>query len=277
MQQINPGERVPYNPIRKASMNDSPNYPIWRPLAGVAVAIAITTTMDATGLTMFSSLPLLPLAGLFWYLGRFPRREMGVTPGSPEGYWWAIAYPVVVPGILAGMAFVTGAVDLTEAEWGKTVTHIGIASSVGVIMVFLTEEGFFRGWLWASLKKTGQDDRKVLVWTSILFSLWHLSAVTLDTGFDLPLAQVPIFMLNACLLGLNWGLMRRLSGSVFAASLSHATWNGVVYEMFGFGEKVGELGIAKTAWYGPEVGVLGLVLNALFALVLWRRLMRPKT
>jgi membrane protease YdiL (CAAX protease family) len=255
-------------------MNGSTTYPMWRPLAGVAIAIAITTTMDATGLTMFSSLPLLPLAGLFWYLGRYPRREVGVTTGSPAGYWWAIAYPVVVPGILAGMAFATGAVDLTEAEWGKTATNIGLMSVTGVLAVFLTEEGFFRGWLWASLKKTGQDDRIVLVWTSVLFSLWHLSAVTLDTGFNPPLAQIPVFMVNACLLGLNWGLMRQLSGSVFAASLSHAVWNGVVYEMFGFGEKAGELGIEKTAWYGPEIGILGLVLNALFALVLWRRVMR---
>jgi hypothetical protein len=62
-------------------MNGSTTYPMWRPLAGVAIAIAITTTMDATGLTMFSSLPLLPLAGLFWYLGRYPRREVGVTTG----------------------------------------------------------------------------------------------------------------------------------------------------------------------------------------------------
>ncbi len=43
-------------------MSGSTTHPMWRPLAGVAVAIAITTTMDATGLTMFSSLPLLPPA-----------------------------------------------------------------------------------------------------------------------------------------------------------------------------------------------------------------------
>ena len=184
-------------------------------------------------------------------------------------FWFFIA---VMLGVLLRTELAAVGETVMDAE-----TYNAIFTLHGVIMVFLTEEGFFRGWLWASLKKTGQDDRKVLVWTSVLFSLWHLSAVTLDTGFDLPLAQVPIFMLNACLLGLNWGLMRRLSGSVFAASLSHATWNGVVYEMFGFGEKVGELGIEKTAWYGPEVGVLGLVLNALFALVLWRRVMRPKT
>ena len=41
---------------------------IWPALGGVVIATAVTTTMDATGYTMFSALPLLPLAGLFWVL-----------------------------------------------------------------------------------------------------------------------------------------------------------------------------------------------------------------
>ena len=53
-------------------------------------------------------------------------------------------------------------------------------SSVGVIMVLLTEEGFFRGWLWASLKRAGLNELQVLIWTSIAFSLWHISAVSLE-------------------------------------------------------------------------------------------------
>ena len=40
---------------------------------------------------------------------------------------------------------------------------------------------------------------------------------------------------------------------------------------FGFGTKVGALGITETAIYGPEVGILGLIVNAVFAaaLLLW--------
>jgi hypothetical protein len=39
---------------------------------------------------------------------------------------------------------------------------------------------------------------------------------------------------------------------------------------FGYGTKVGALGITDTTIYGPEVGFLGLGLNLLFAAVLWR-------
>jgi hypothetical protein len=39
---------------------------------------------------------------------------------------------------------------------------------------------------------------------------------------------------------------------------------------FGFGTKIGALGIQNTAIFGPEIGVLGLITNAFFAVVLWR-------
>jgi membrane protease YdiL (CAAX protease family) len=253
-------------------MNDSlAPAPLWRPLLGMAIALAITTTMDATGLSMFSALPLLPLAGLFWFLGKYTRREMGMIVGDGEGYAWAVLYPVVVPGLLAAAAFAAGAVDLTESNWGKAGRDIALMATTGVLGTLLTEEGFFRGWLWAGLKRAGRTDTWVLVGTSLLFSLWHLSAVVLDTGFAPPSEQIPVFMVNAALLGLNWGLMRRLSGSALTAAVSHSVWNALVYTLFGFGEKAGELGIAQSGLFGPEVGFLGLAGNGLFALVLWRR------
>jgi hypothetical protein len=39
---------------------------------------------------------------------------------------------------------------------------------------------------------------------------------------------------------------------------------------FGYGTKVGALGIVDTAIYGPEVGFLGLAVNLIFAAMLWR-------
>ena len=108
------------------------------------------------------------------------------------------------------------------------------------------------------------------MWTSLAFSLWHLSAVSLDTGFDLPWGQIPIFMVNATLLGAVWGLMRWRSGSIIVASLSHGVWNGLAYTLFGFSANVGALGIEKTSVFGPEVGLLGVAFNVLFFILLWR-------
>ena len=45
---------------------------------------------------------------------------------------------------------------------------------------------------------------------------------------------------------------------------------GLINPLFGFGSKIGTLGITETAIYGPEVGVLGLIVNVVFAAALWR-------
>lgn len=253
-------------------MNASPTPASLRlPICAAVAAVTITTVMDATGLTLFSALPLFVLTGLFWYLGRHSRLDIGLVLGSRAGYVWALLYPLTVPGLIAAAAFAAGAVNTADADWAKTAGELALMSTTGILGTLITEEGFFRGYLWAGLKRAALSDRAVLLWTSAVFSLWHLSAVVLTTDFAPPPGQVPVFMINATLLGLNWGLMRRLSGSVLAPSLCHAVWNAVVYGLFGFGEKVGALGITNTALYGPEIGWLGLVGNAAFASVLWRR------
>ncbi len=58
--------------------------------------------------------------------------------------------------------------------------------------------------------------------------------------------------------------------TVLVASVSHAVWNGLDYLLFGFGTKVGALGITETAIYGREVAILGLIVNVVFAAALWR-------
>jgi len=247
-----------------------PTNETFRPaLFGFLAALAITTTMDATGYATFSALPLLPLTGLLWFLQKFSRKEMGLVWGNLQGYLLALAYPAIVLGLIGVCAGMTGAVDTSQADWNKTFINIFLMSSTGVLATLLTEEGFFRGWLWAALKRAGQSDARVLIWTSLAFTLWHVSAITLETGFDVPAKEVPIYLLNAALIGLIWGMLRMATGSVVAPALCHAVWNGIDYPLFGFGEEVGALGIQQTHIYGPEVGLLGLVLNLLFATTLW--------
>jgi len=240
------------------------------PILGVLVAIAITTAMDARGLSAFSALPLFPLMGLLWFLERLSRRSMGFVWGRWSQHGLAILHPVVVLGVVALISAAAGAVDPSQVSWEKAWLNFALVSVSTILAVIITEEGFFRGWLWASLERSGERPGRILIWSSIAFSLWHLSAVALKTGFDLPLGQIPVYMVNAAVMGAIWGQLRWISGSLIVASLSHGLWNGGVYVFFGFGTKTGALGIKDTAIYGPEVGVLGLALNLIFAAGLWR-------
>jgi membrane protease YdiL (CAAX protease family) len=241
--------------------------------AGVFVAIAITTTMDATGLSMFSALPLAPLAGIYWALQKFTRREIGLVWGDLRSYLLALAYPFAVLGTITVIAFAFGAIDTSNANWKNAFLNMAAGSSIGVLMVLITEEGFFRGWLWAALKRAGQTDMQVLVWTSLFFTAWHVSAVSLETGFDLPAKEIPVYLVNVTLIGGVFGILRMMSGSVVVPSVCHAVWNGLDYPLFGFGEEVGALGITQTQFFGPEVGLMGIVMNSVFAVILlslWR-------
>jgi len=244
------------------------------PILAALVAIAITATMDFTGYLMFSALPLAGLILVFWLIQRQTRTEIGLVFGSLSNYGLALSYPAIVLALAALIAFLSGAVSLAEANWRSVAIQILAGSTVGVLMGLLTEEGFFRGWLWGAFARAGWSSAKTLAATTFLFTAWHVSAVTSGTEYGLPWPQVPVYLVNATLLGLIWGLMRMLSGSILVASVSHAVWNALAYSLFGFGTKTGALGIANTALFGPEVGYLGLLLNGAFFLFLFAKARR---
>ena len=242
---------------------------------GLTAAIVITTTMDATGYAAFSALPLFPLAALFWAVQRFSTTEIGLTWGRASDYPVALAYPCLVLGVMALLAYLLGATDTSGADWNKATLNIVLMSTTGILVGMLTEEGFFRGWLWAALKRSGKTDKHVLVWTTLAFTAWHVSAITLDTGFDVPANEVPVYLVNATIIGGVFGILRMVSGSIVVPSVCHAVWNGLDYPLYGFGERAGALGIEQTHIFGPEVGIVGIGLNLLFIAILWRKYATP--
>jgi membrane protease YdiL (CAAX protease family) len=247
------------------------------PILGTLVAIAATTIMDAVGLSNFNALPLIPLFFLFWYLQRLSRVEVGLTWGRWQEYALAVAYPLVALSVIGLLAWLSGALTHVAINWTTTVFQMVTSILAGIVLALITEEGFFRGWLWASLQRAGVTERGVLVWTSVAFAAWHVSTALLPTEFRPPLYQVPIYILNAAVIGVIWGLMRQRSGSIVVTSVSHAVWNELVYVLFGVGPTLGVLGIHNTVVFGPEVGLIGLALNLVFAAVLWFGYSRSRT
>src|ERR1700687_4732447 len=106
-----------FRPHANAVSGDNSMKRSWRqPAIGTLVAIAITSAMDATGLSAFSALPLLPLLLLFGYLQRFSRAELGFTWGRRRDYALALLLPTLVLGLAALTAWMTQAVNLASTN-----------------------------------------------------------------------------------------------------------------------------------------------------------------
>lgn len=241
-----------------------------RIVLAVVLAVGITTALDATGYSAFSALPLIPLFVAFALFDRIPREELGLTLGGADDYSVALAHPLLVMAALAALAQAFGALDLHGFDVGSSVKDVAIVAGATFVIAIVTEEGFFRGWLWAAVARQGATPVITLSVTSLAFLAWHISFALLSSDFHFVPAQAPVFLLNAMLLGAIWGLLRLGSGSIVVSSAGHGLWNGLAYVLFGVGDRAGELGIKDIGTFGPEVGVLGACLNAGFAgLLCW--------
>jgi hypothetical protein len=109
------------------------------PVLAALAAIAITATMDFTGYLIFSALPLSGLILVFWLLQRQSRAEIGLTLGRWRDYGLALAYPLVVLGLAVVVAWLAGAVSTAGTDWTKEGVNAFLGSTVGALMVLLTE------------------------------------------------------------------------------------------------------------------------------------------
>jgi membrane protease YdiL (CAAX protease family) len=237
-------------------------------LIGIALAILCTSLLDGTGYTAFSALPLIPLFAMFAWLDRAKRKDLGLVAAKPADYVLALAHPLIVIAVLTALAANVRAIDLSAFDAARSLKNVAILSAATFLVAIVTEEGFFRGWLWAALTRRGAAPALTLIATTVAFVIWHVSFVFLSREFHFAPALIPVFFVNATLLGIIWGLLRLGSGSILVSSAGHGLWNGMTYVLFGIGSGAGALGIGDVALYGPEVGLVGAALNAVFALLL---------
>jgi membrane protease YdiL (CAAX protease family) len=244
----------------------------WKqPAFGLLTAIAVITAVFAGGLPAeLGALSLIPLVGLFWYFGRFSRAEMGFVRGRGRYYLLGLLQPAFIFIPVALAAWLAGAIQLQNADWPKTLFNLATTIPITILLAAITEEGFFRGWLWAALQRAGLGRAWIVLLTSLAIAAWHLPVALLSTEFDLSSAQALMYVINVTITGLIMGVLRLASGSVFVPSISHGIWNGILYPLFGAGTQIGFLGI-RDGTFHPEVGVLGLALNLVLAigLCLW--------
>jgi membrane protease YdiL (CAAX protease family) len=242
----------------------------WALVGSVAVLVLSPGLELLTGNPLYYVLVVTSVFLLLWAITRLKPGEVGYRPGDSVGYRIAVLHPLLVMGGLVLVATLAGATRPTDTPARDVVWQITIMSIVTIVGVLITEEGFFRGWLWGTLDRAGLSDPASLLWTSAVFTAWHFPVVIIEADFALPVHQIPTYLANVLLLGMCWGAMRMATGSIVVASVSHGLWNGLAYVLFGYGQTSGALGIADSAAYDPERGVWGIAFNFLAFLLLWR-------
>ncbi len=245
------------------------------PIAATAAGLLLSPVLElATG---FGPLYVFALTGLtvaLWIILRFSRFEMGARFGPGKIYVIALIYPLVVMGIAAAAAGASGNIAFDTASLGRTSRTALLMFATTIFGAMVTEDGFFRGALWAVLRKNGIGPRWTLLWTGAAFGLWHLPVAIIEPEFALPATVIPVYVINAALIGIAWGALRMASGSVVTAAVCHAIWNALAYGLFGYGTSAGLLGVSRYWLLGPERGIAGLVLNSIVASILMRWALR---
>jgi membrane protease YdiL (CAAX protease family) len=240
-------------------------------LGSIAVLAVSPVIVLLTGKINLYALILLPLTLLLWALTKLSPKKMGISLGRPRIYIISLLYPALVMGLSGLTAWLAGGIQVKEISAIPVINRVLILFLLYFIGSLLTEEGFFRGWLWGVLERGGFMLRVKLLWTAGLFSLWHYVVTTgISSESRLPMTIVPIYLGNIFLIGLILGLLRQTSGSILVPSVAHGLWNALLYPLFGVGEITGMFTITSPQLFDPERGFLGLGLNLIVFVLLWR-------
>ncbi len=246
--------------------------------------IALNRSTDQTD-------PAAVLAGLFvltlfaitvWCLFRPRPSQIGLRLGKPKHYVIAILYVISVISLLLTSSALLGETNtelfgettIDSVKFQKTIFKLTMIFISTSIVVFLTEEGYFRGVLWGAFENQMISPRQAYWCTSIAFAAWHIYLPFVEKEFEMPIWQAAIYLTNVALLSFAWGWIRLASGSMLLCCFVHGLWNALVYTLFGVGASLGAAGIERVWIYGPERGLLGVLLNCI-ALLLLIRFMRP--
>ncbi len=251
-------------------MIDKGNRWLWPVLGSIAALVISPLITSLTGKINAYALVLLPLTLLMWAVTRLSSRHLGIRLGNLNAYVPSLLYPIAVMVSTGIAVWLTGGIQtntIPVSDIGRRLLYLFLIYLIGAL---LTEEVFFRGWLWGSLEKRGFKLGARLVWTGGVFSLWHFAVTIILPELRFSKSIIPIYLGNIFLIGLFFALLRQKSGSILPPSVCHALWNAMLYTLYGTGDMAGALNIASPRFFDPERGFLGLLLNLIAVWLLWR-------
>jgi len=247
-------------------VNKSQIYLTWAIIGSAAALILSPALAVITGHSEFYAGALLPVVGLLWIITPVNCRSLGFNFGNRQHYAIALFYPLSVMGVMVLLIGIFESIQVEDFQAGSFAAQFAFNFIAGIIIGLVTEEVFFRGALWALLKKKGFGPSHLILITAGIFSLWHLAVIfsAPEFGSEFPVISIFLYLSNILLIGMIWGLLRFVSRSILVTSVSHAFWNALAYGFFGFGTGYGILIKSSNQFFDPERGIVGVSLNTVF-------------
>lgn len=145
-------------------------------------------------------------------------------------FTFIIAYSIeililIIQGQFIGFGFFTTGFSLT----GDSVIHTGIGFILMCILFniinVIMEEGTFRG-LFTKILSTNHSLKFAILFQAFLFGLWHIvtpmhNFVDGSIGFSGFIGLSIAYVILAGLMGIKWGLLQEMTGSLYAGMADH--------------------------------------------------------
>jgi membrane protease YdiL (CAAX protease family) len=209
----------------------------WVPFIGATLTSKNGNDPGAWGITLGILGPFSPLlAALFVRI--FTREGFGdahLGIRSVRWYYWlvAILLPFFWNGVQDVLLLVSGFAKIEWSQITRGVYRIPI-NLFGGLIIFIGEEFGWRSYLVEKLRPLGRWT--ALLWSGVIWSLWHLLAVSIPNtatsyGQDMSIFGIALTLLIFVLMGFIFGWLYLESGSVWPCVLMHSYNNLISFKL----------------------------------------------
>jgi membrane protease YdiL (CAAX protease family) len=209
----------------------------WIPFIGVTWASKNGNDPGAWGVILGILGPFSPLLAAV-FVRIFAREGFGdahLGIRSVRWYYWlvAILLPFFWNGIQDVLLLVLG---FAKVEWSQV--PMGLyrvpINLFGGLIIFIGEEFGWRSYLVEKLRSLGRW--KALLWSGVIWSLWHLLAVSVPNtatsyGQEISISGIALTLLIFVLMGFIFGWVYLESGSVWPCVFMHSYNNLISFKL----------------------------------------------
>jgi membrane protease YdiL (CAAX protease family) len=148
-------------------------------------------------------------------------------------------------------------VHLISINWRRLTPGLLAAILVAGVLVGFCEEVLFRGILLRSLRNGTRAEAWCVLWSSVIFGLFHLSNVIYGAPFVNTLGQVGLAATSGAILY----LFRRGAGRLAAGMVAHGVWDMSLFLPGGGGGVFGAIASVALLGIMPALGVAVLIVS----------------